>query len=60
MAAAARNPFRNPGLSRHPAGERDDVPCHNPGLLSKDTGSSRHNAVFLSAPKRTAAITPNL
>ena len=60
MAAAARNPLRNPGLSRRPAGERDDAPRHDPGLLSKDTGSSRHNAVFLSAPKRTAATTPDL
>ena len=60
MAADALGTLRNPGLSRHPAGERDDAPCHNPGLLSKDTGSSRHNAVFLSASEGAAAITPDL
>ena len=44
MAAAARNPLRNPGLSRHPAGERDDVPCHYPGLLSGASGGQRKSA----------------
>ena len=59
MAADALGTLRNPGLSRHPAGERDDAPCHNPGLLSKDTGSSRHDAVLLSAPGAPIAMTPD-